>query len=186
MPIPSPERKTSILPVSGWKFLAGSSVVTRHWIANPWGTIFSCVISSSGNVMPSAIRIWDCTRSILKTRQMTINERLRRKSKVRNRFIEIRFITRWSPRLSCARLVTEHWLRWSRSYQIHRPETPRYRHSNNQHVSPAWQRNRSSFGGSWAIKTELARSRRPAMFNEEVRFKIIAFTQSKYKSQHPF
>ena len=72
IPIPSPERNTSILPVSGWKFFAGSSVVTRHCMAKPWGTIFSWVIPNSGNVIPSAIRIWDCTKSILKKKNIIL------------------------------------------------------------------------------------------------------------------
>uniref|UniRef100_A0A1B0C5Z2 Uncharacterized protein n=1 Tax=Glossina palpalis gambiensis TaxID=67801 RepID=A0A1B0C5Z2_9MUSC len=53
MPMPSPERNTSKRPVLGWKSLAGSSVVTRHWIAKP-----------RGSVMPSATRICDCTKSM--------------------------------------------------------------------------------------------------------------------------
>ena len=34
-PFPPALRYTSIFPVSGWKLVAGSSVVTRHCIANP-------------------------------------------------------------------------------------------------------------------------------------------------------
>lgn len=34
-PFPPALRYTSIFPISGWKFVAGSSVVIRHWIANP-------------------------------------------------------------------------------------------------------------------------------------------------------
>lgn len=57
--------QTSILPVSGWKPLAGSSVVTLHWMALPCTLMVSCLIPSSGRVMPSAILIWLCTKSML-------------------------------------------------------------------------------------------------------------------------
>ena len=57
---------TSILPVSGWKFFAGSSVVIRHWIAYPCGNMLCCTRPSSPRDFPSAILIWDVTKSILK------------------------------------------------------------------------------------------------------------------------
>jgi len=56
---------TSILPVSGWKALAGSSVVTLHCIAAPLQWILSCISPRSFSVCPSAILIWLCTKSTL-------------------------------------------------------------------------------------------------------------------------
>lgn len=56
---------TSILPVSGWKPLAGSSVVTLHWMAQPFTRILSCLRFSSGRLRPSHTCSWACTRSTL-------------------------------------------------------------------------------------------------------------------------
>ena len=57
--------RTSMRPESGWNSRAGSSVVMRHWMANPLGAIDACVRPSSGSVWPSATRICVCTRSTL-------------------------------------------------------------------------------------------------------------------------
>ena len=62
---PKQKGSTSMRPVSGWKLRAGSSVVMRHWMAQPLSWILSCVRSSSFSVLPSAILIWACTRSTL-------------------------------------------------------------------------------------------------------------------------
>lgn len=56
---------TSMRPVSGWKLRAGSSVVTRHWMAQPLMRIFSCRRPRSGRLRPSATWIWAWTRSTL-------------------------------------------------------------------------------------------------------------------------
>lgn len=56
---------TSILPVSGWKPLAGSSVVTLHWMAQPFTRILSCLRFRSGRLRPSHTCSWACTRSTL-------------------------------------------------------------------------------------------------------------------------
>lgn len=56
---------TSILPVSGWKPRDGSSVVTLHWIAQPFTRILSCLRPSSGRLRPSHTCSWACTRSTL-------------------------------------------------------------------------------------------------------------------------
>ena len=61
---------TSILPVSGWNSLAGSSVVIRHCTAEPDGKILCCCRPSSNREFPSAIRIWELTRSILKVENL--------------------------------------------------------------------------------------------------------------------
>lgn len=52
-------------PVSGWKLRAGSSVVTRHWMAQPLMRMFSCRRPRSGRLRPSATWIWAWTRSTL-------------------------------------------------------------------------------------------------------------------------
>ena len=52
-----------ILPVSGRKPFAGSSVVIRHWSAAPCGTIRSWLRPRSARVSPDAIRSWAWTRS---------------------------------------------------------------------------------------------------------------------------
>lgn len=56
---------TSMRPVSGWKLRAGSSVVTRHWMAQPLMRMFSCRRPRSGRLRPSATWIWAWTRSTL-------------------------------------------------------------------------------------------------------------------------
>lgn len=56
---------TSMRPVSGWKLRAGSSVVTRHWMAQPLMRMFSCRRPRSGRLLPSATWIWAWTRSTL-------------------------------------------------------------------------------------------------------------------------
>lgn len=57
--------RTSMRPVSGWKLRAGSSVVTRHWMAQPLIRMFSCRRPRSGRLRPSATWIWAWTRSTL-------------------------------------------------------------------------------------------------------------------------
>lgn len=52
-------------PVSGWKLREGSSVVTRHWMAQPLMRMFSCRRPRSGRLRPSATWIWAWTRSTL-------------------------------------------------------------------------------------------------------------------------
>ena len=59
---------TSMRPVSGWKFLAGSSVVMRHWILLPVGKMLCWLSPSSGSDLPSATRICVWTRSTLLSR----------------------------------------------------------------------------------------------------------------------
>ena len=58
---------TSILPVSGWKPRAGSSVVILHCMAQPCRSMSSWLSPISGSRCPSAILIWLCTKSILKS-----------------------------------------------------------------------------------------------------------------------
>ena len=57
---------TSMRPVSGWKLREGSSVVTRHWMAQPLMRMFSCRRPRSGRLRPSATWIWAWTRSTLR------------------------------------------------------------------------------------------------------------------------
>ena len=61
-----------ILPVSGRKPLAGSSVVIRHWSAKPRGCTESWVRSRSARVAPAAMSICDCTRSTAVTSSVTV------------------------------------------------------------------------------------------------------------------
>lgn len=63
-------KPTSILPVSGWKPLAGSSVVTLHWMAQPFTLILSCLSPSSGRLRPSHTCSWAWTRSTLLEREV--------------------------------------------------------------------------------------------------------------------
>ena len=56
---------TSIRPVSGWKSLAGSSVVILHCIAEPFVYISCCDIPISGSDLPSHTLICALTRSTL-------------------------------------------------------------------------------------------------------------------------
>ena len=62
-PAPPAERYAVIVPVSGRKPLAGSSVVIRHCRAEPLIRISSWRSPRSASVSPDAIRSWDCTRS---------------------------------------------------------------------------------------------------------------------------
>ena len=57
---------TSMRPVSGVKLFAGSSVVTRAWIAAPLMLMFSCTSPSSSRDLPSATPICARTRSTLR------------------------------------------------------------------------------------------------------------------------
>lgn len=50
-------------PVSGWKPRAGSSVVTRHWMAQPFTRMLSWRSPSSGNDRPAATCSCAWTRS---------------------------------------------------------------------------------------------------------------------------
>ena len=61
-----------ILPVSGRKLLAGSSVVIRHWSAEPRSWILSWLSPRSSRVSPEAIRSWDWTRSTSVTSSVTV------------------------------------------------------------------------------------------------------------------
>ena len=61
-----------ILPVSGRKPLAGSSVVIRHCSAAPRSVIVSWERPRSASVSPAAIRICDCTRSTSVTSSVTV------------------------------------------------------------------------------------------------------------------
>ena len=61
-----------ILPVSGRKPLAGSSVVIRHCRAAPRMTMPSWERPRSASVSPDAIRICDCTRSTSVTSSVTV------------------------------------------------------------------------------------------------------------------
>lgn len=56
---------TSMRPVSGWKPRAGSSVVTRHWMAQPFTRMLSWRSPSSGNDRPAATCSCAWTRSTL-------------------------------------------------------------------------------------------------------------------------
>lgn len=67
-------RHTSRRPVSGWNPRAGSSVVTRHWIADPLILILSCLRPSSGRLRPSHTRNWAWTRSTLKNKHKGVKE----------------------------------------------------------------------------------------------------------------
>lgn len=69
-------RPTSILPVSGWNPLAGSSVVTLHWMAQPFTRILSCLRLSSGRLRPSQTCSWACTRSTLSNERGGNGEKL--------------------------------------------------------------------------------------------------------------
>ena len=62
-PGPPGERYVVILPVSGRKSLAGSSVVIRHCSAAPRIRIESWVSPRSASVSPAAMRSCDWTRS---------------------------------------------------------------------------------------------------------------------------
>ena len=55
-------------PVDGRKPFAGSSLVMRHSIAQPRGTMSSCL---NGSRSPAAMRICHCTRSIPVTSSVT-------------------------------------------------------------------------------------------------------------------
>lgn len=68
---PAGRSPTSMRPVSGWKLRAGSSVVTRHWMAQPLMRMFSCRRPRSGRLRPSATWIWAWTRSTLRVREKT-------------------------------------------------------------------------------------------------------------------
>ncbi len=72
IPPPPGERYVVILPVSGRKPCAGSSVVMRHWSAAPRSTIASWRRPSSARVSPAAMRICDCTRSTSVTSSVTV------------------------------------------------------------------------------------------------------------------
>ena len=61
-----------ILPVSGRKLLAGSSVVIRVCRAAPRSVTVSCESPRSASVSPEAIRSWDCTRSTSVTSSVTV------------------------------------------------------------------------------------------------------------------
>ena len=61
-----------MVPVSGRKPLAGSSVVIRHCSAAPRTWTESWVSPSSARVSPPAIRIWELTRSMLVTSSVTV------------------------------------------------------------------------------------------------------------------
>ncbi len=71
-PAPPGERYVVILPVSGRKPLAGSSVVIRHWSAAPRRDTESWESPRSARVSPDAIRICDCTRSTSVTSSVTV------------------------------------------------------------------------------------------------------------------
>ena len=71
-PAPPGERYVVILPVSGRKSLAGSSVVIRHCRAAPRNCTESCDRSRSARVSPAAIRIWAWTRSTSVTSSVTV------------------------------------------------------------------------------------------------------------------
>ena len=62
-PAPPAERYAVMVPVSGRKPFAGSSVVIRHCSAAPLILITSCDRPRSARLSPEAMRIWACTRS---------------------------------------------------------------------------------------------------------------------------
>ena len=72
MPAPPGDRYTWIVPVSGRKPLAGSSVVTRHCSAAPRTWMRSWARPRSARVSPAAMRICDETRSTSVTSSVTV------------------------------------------------------------------------------------------------------------------
>ena len=71
-PAPPGERYVVIMPVSGRKPLAGSSVVIRHCSAAPRSTTVSWESPRSASVSPEAIRSCDWTRSTSVTSSVTV------------------------------------------------------------------------------------------------------------------
>jgi hypothetical protein len=73
IPLPSAERYVVIVPVSGMKSFAGSSVVMRHWMACAISPTSDCAPRPmSRSFAPDASSICDCTMSTPVTASDTV------------------------------------------------------------------------------------------------------------------
>ena len=96
-------------PVSGWKLRAGSSVVIRHWMAQPLRWILSCVRSRSFSVLPSAILIWACTRSTLYRINISHEDKIQIRHRINKHFSSGQT---GNPDPLCAWPILLRWATW--------------------------------------------------------------------------